>query len=222
MPVAEFPPISQADTDGLLAIGGDLHPESLVLAYSQGIFPWPISDEYPLAWFSPDPRGVIFTKDLHISRRLKRYQRSIPLEFKFNTNFHEVIKQCALAKRKDQDATWITSEIIAGYQALFNHGLAYSFEGYQDGKLVTGIYGTGIGDALSGESMYTLIDQGSKLCLLKLIEILSINNIDWLDTQMVSPVVKQLGGVEIPRTEFLNLLKKTSVINYKKLFSNKI
>ena len=218
MPVAEFPPLSEADEDGLLAIGGDLHPESLILAYSQGIFPWPISDDYPLAWFSPDPRGVIFIKDLHISRRLKRYQKSLSLEFKFNNNFHQVIKSCASAKRKDQDSTWITDEIIQGYQALFNHGLAYSIEAYQKGLLVAGVYGTCINGAISGESMFTTIDQGSKLCLIKLLEVLKENKVEWLDTQMVSPVVKQLGGVEIPRDEFISLLASAKALNYRKVF----
>jgi leucyl/phenylalanyl-tRNA--protein transferase len=218
MPVAEFPPLSEADEDGLLAIGGDLHPESLVLAYSQGIFPWPISDDYPLAWFSPDPRGIIFTKDLHISRRLLRYQKSVPLSFKFNTNFNQVIKNCAQVKRKGQISTWITNEIIQGYQDLYSHGLAYSIEAYQEEKLVAGVYGTCINGAFSGESMFTTIDQGSKLCLIKLIEVFKENGIEWLDTQMVSPVVKQLGGVEIPREEFINLLKVAKPIDYGTLF----
>jgi len=206
MPIAKFPPVSESDEQGLLALGGDLHPESLILAYSQGIFPWPISDEYPLAWFSPDPRGVLDLKNLHLPKRLKRYAKKIPLDFQYNQDFHSIVEYCASVKRSDHSGTWITQDIKDAYQALFDMGFAYCLGAYQDKKLVAGIYGTCIGDCISGESMFTFIDHGSKLCLIYLMKSLEVAGINWLDTQMVTPVVESLGGIEISREDFMKRL----------------
>ena len=209
MPIYSFPPIETADEHGLLAIGGDFTPESLVLAYSQGIFPWPISEEYPLAWFSPDPRGVLFFEDLHIPRSLEKKLRQHKFSVSFNQDFEAIIKQCQQVERKDQDETWITDEIIAGYIELFNRGLAYSVEvRNEEGKIVGGVYGVAMGNYYSGESMFHLETDASKVALVSLIEMLKKKKVTWLDTQMVTSVVRTLGGKEIPRSKFIEMLKK--------------
>ena len=208
MPITKFPPLEMCDEQGLLAVGGDLHPDSLILAYKNGIFPWPVSQEYPLAWFSPDPRGILDWQNLHVPKRLKRYYQNMAIQFKFNKEFSNIIKNCAQTKRPGQDGTWITQDIIESYQVLFELGHAYCLGAYQNNKLVAGLYGTCIGDIICGESMFTTIDNGSKLCLLYLMKTLENAGITWLDTQMVTPVVESLGGKEITRHEFVQRLQK--------------
>jgi leucyl/phenylalanyl-tRNA--protein transferase len=202
MAIVAFPPVEESDEHGLVALGGDLEVESLLLAYSQGIFPWPISEEYPLAWFSPDPRGI----KLHLSKSFKKFLRKNPYEVRFNTNFEAVIISCALAKRNDQSSTWITQEIINAYIELQREGHAYSIETYLEDKLVGGVYGVCINRFYSGESMFHTEDNASKVALVSLMYLLKQRDILWLDTQMVTPVVESLGGQEIPRESFLELL----------------
>lgn len=207
MAIAGFPPVESADEHGLLALGGDLEVESLLLAYSQGIFPWPISKEYPLAWFSPDPRGILAFEKLHLSKSLKKFLKNNPYEVRFNTNFEAVIMNCALVKRSDNQGTWITDEIINGYIELYKRGFAYSVETYEDDHLVGGVYGVCINRFYSGESMFHKADNASKVALISLLYQLHQKGIGWLDTQMVTPVVESLGGVEIPRETYLKMLK---------------
>jgi leucyl/phenylalanyl-tRNA--protein transferase len=201
--IAEFPPISNCNEDGLLAIGGDLEIPSLLLAYKNGIFPWPYNEEYPLCWFSPDPRGVIKYKNLHISKSLKKIIKQRKFDIKYNHNFEAVIHGCANAKnRNDRGETWITQQMIQAYIDLFYAGFAFSVEAYQNEKLVGGVYGVRIGTIVSGESMFYTVSNASKVCLIFLIEKLHSDGIDLLDTQMVTPVTKQLGAIEISRKEF--------------------
>lgn len=207
MAIAGFPPVESADEHGLLALGGDLEVESLLLAYSQGIFPWPISKEYPLAWFSPDPRGILAFEKLHLSKSLKKFLKNNPYEVRFNTNFEAVIMNCALVKRSDNQGTWITDEIINGYIELYKRGFAYSVETYEDDHLVGGVYGVCINRFYSGESMFHKADNASKVALISLLYQLHQKGISWIDTQMVTPVVESLGGVEIPRETYLKMLK---------------
>lgn len=207
MAIVAFPPVQEADEYGLLALGGDLELESLLLAYSQGIFPWPINEDYPLAWFSPDPRGVLFFDKLHLSQSLKKFLKKNPYEIRFNTNFEAVIMNCAMVKRHDQASTWITPEIINAYINLFKKGFAYSCETYLDDRLVGGVYGVCINRFYSGESMFHLEDNASKVALVSLMSMLNQAGIGWLDTQMVTPVVHALGGVEIPRETYLKMLR---------------
>lgn len=215
MSILEFPPVESADENGLVAIGGDLEIESLLLAYESGIFPWPISEDYPLAWFSPDPRGIIKFSDFHVSKSFKKFIKKTELIVEFNQNFETVIMNCAVAKRKDQDETWITDQLIQNYINLHRAGYAYSAETYkiENGKkyLVGGVYGVCISNFFSGESMYYSEDNASKLALYKLIEKLRSNGISWLDTQMVTPIIKDLGGSEITRNEFLKLVEKSDI-----------
>lgn len=207
MAIAGFPPVDTADEHGLLALGGDLEIESLLLAYSQGIFPWPISKEYPLAWFSPDPRGILTFEKLHIAKSLRKFLRKNPYEIRFNTNFEAVIMNCALVKRSDNQGTWITQEIIDSYINLFKKGFAYSVETYENDQLVGGVYGVCINRFYSGESMFHKADNASKVALIALLYQLHQKGIGWIDTQMVTPVVEALGGIEIPRDTYLNMLK---------------
>lgn len=207
MPILDFPPVDQADEHGLLALGGDLELESLLLAYSRGIFPWPISDEYPLAWFSPNPRGIIAFDKLHISKSLKKFLRKNPYEIRFNTNFEAVIMNCAKVPRADNNGTWITEDIINGYINLHKNGYAYSVETYLEDVLVGGIYGVCINRFYSGESMFHTADNASKVALVALLYQLKQKNIGWLDTQMVTPVIESLGGLAIQREIYLKMLE---------------
>jgi leucyl/phenylalanyl-tRNA--protein transferase len=206
MAIIEFPPVENSDEHGLVALGGDLELESLLLAYSKGIFPWPINEEYPLAWFSPDPRGILAYDKLRLSKSFRKFLRKNPYEVKFNCNFEAVILNCARAKRSDQNSTWITQEIIDAYIELHKQGYAYSIETYLEDRLVGGVYGVCINRFYSGESMFHLEDNASKVALVSLMYMLKQRDILWIDTQMVTPVVESMGGVEIPRETFLKIL----------------
>lgn len=206
MAIADFPPLEQADEHGLLALGGDLELESLLLAYTRGIFPWPISEEYPLAWFSPDPRGILAFDKLHLSKSLRKFLKKNPYEIRFNTNFEAVIMNCAKVPRAENQGTWITQDIIDSYINLHKHGFAYSVETYLENVLVGGVYGVCINRFYSGESMFHTQDNASKVALIALLYQLKQKDIGWLDTQMVTPVVESLGGVEITREIYLKML----------------
>lgn len=207
MAIARFPPVDTADEHGLLALGGDLEIESLLLAYSQGIFPWPISKEYPLAWFSPDPRGILAFEKLHLGKSIRKFLKKNPYEIKFNTNFEAVIMNCSKVPRSDNQGTWITQDIIDSYINMYKNGFAYSVETYLEDRLVGGVYGVCINKFYSGESMFHTEDNASKVALISLLYQLHQQGIGWLDTQMVTPVVESLGGVAIPRETYLKMLK---------------
>jgi len=202
-----FPPISQASEDGLVAIGGDLETDTLLTAYSQGIFPWPLSVDFPLAWFSPDPRGVLEFSEIYLSRTLQKVMKKELFKFRYNQSFLEIIKLCAVVPRKDQPTTWITPQIIEGYHRLHKAGYAWCVGAWQGQRLVGGVYGVKLGKFRSGESMFTLEDNAGKLCLLYAIALFEEEGIEWLDTQMVTPVVETLGGTYIPRETFMEKLK---------------
>lgn len=207
MAIISFPPIEKANEDGLLAFGGDLEVSSLLMAYKQGIFPWPISEEYPLAWFSPNPRGILRYEDLNISTSLKKILRQKKFEIKFNHDFPSVIIGCRNSHQKNNQSTWITEEIILAYINLFFSQYAYSVETYLEGKLVGGIYGVQIGCLITGESMFHIESNASKVALVHLMEHLHKFKIDWIDTQTVTPFIKTMGGTTIPREEYLKMLK---------------
>ncbi len=209
MVITSFPSIDNADEHGLVALGGDFEIPSLLLAYSQAIFPWPINENYPLAWFSPDPRGILQYKNLHISRTLKKIIKQNIFEIKFNTNFKEVITNCANTKRTDSSDTWISKDIIDAYCHLFSKGYAYSAESYFKGKLVGGVYGVLINKFASGESMFFTKSNASKVALIHLMNHLYSFGINYLDTQMLTDVVKTLGGELISRDLFLKMVQKS-------------
>lgn len=222
MAVLKFPPIDTADENGLLALGGDLELTTLLLAYRSGVFPWPISDEFPLAWFSPDPRGVINFSDLKVNKRLKRSLKNSGLTLTFNKDFDAVIEACGEVPRNKQSGTWITSPIIYSYQRLFDDRRAYSVEAWDGESLVGGIYGVCIDGIISGESMFHFKSNASKLCLVALLYLLNEADITWLDTQMVTPVVGSLGGKDIPRSDFLTRLKESPLRSRDEIFPEQL
>ena len=203
-----FPSVESADEDGLLAIGGDLEVDTLITAYQHGIFPWPVSLDLPLAWFSPNPRGILFAEKIHVSKSFSKFLKKNTFKVTFNQAFSEVIKLCAISSRKNQSSTWITSDIISGYEKLFKAELAYSVEVWNDDNLVAGLYGVCMGNFVSGESMFTKEDNASKLALYSLMVRLKEKKVTWLDTQMVTSVVEGFGGMYISRPEFLQMISK--------------
>ena len=203
-----FPSVESADEDGLLAIGGDLEVDTLITAYQHGIFPWPVSLDLPLAWFSPNPRGILFAEKIHVSKSFSKFLKKNTFKVTFNQAFSEVIKLCAISSRKNQSSTWITSDIISGYEKLFKAELAYSVEVWNDDNLIAGLYGVCMGNFVSGESMFTKEDNASKLALYSLMVRLKEKKVTWLDTQMVTSVVEGFGGMYISRPEFLQMISK--------------
>ncbi len=201
-----FPPIEEATEDGLVAVGGDLEVDTLITAYRQGIFPWPVSVELPLAWFSPDPRGLLFLGELHLPKTFEKFLKKNPYRVTFNQQMKKVIQECARVPRKNQPGTWITPDIIKGYEKLFGEGLAYSVEVWREDNLVGGLYGVVMGEYVSGESMFMKEDNASKLALWSLLQLLKSKGISFLDTQMVTPVVEAFGGKYIDRSVYLDLI----------------
>ncbi len=204
--MAIFPPVETANEDGLLAIGGNLDVDTLVEAYSCGVFPWPVSKDFPLTWFAPDPRGILETSDYKAPKSLKKFVSKCPYQIRFNKDFDQIIEKCANAKRKHESGTWINEDIIKGYKAMFKAGRAFSVGSYDNEELVGGLYGVCVGEIVSGESMFYKKDNASKVALLALIERLKERGIPHLDTQMVTPVVGSLGGKEVPRAQFMQKL----------------
>ncbi|MBT6143725.1 leucyl/phenylalanyl-tRNA--protein transferase [bacterium] len=205
MVIKSFPPVEKADSDGLLAIGGDLEIESILKAYSQGIFPWPFSRESPTAWFSPDPRGILHFDDLIISTSMRKLIKRKKFSFQMNKNFEKVIYNCA--KAHENNGVWLNQDMIDAYINLHNAGFAYSAETYNKNReLVGGLYGVKIGRFISGESMYYHESNASKFALIELILFLKQRNIKWIDTQMITPVIAKLGGKEVSRTLFIKML----------------
>ncbi|MDX8378176.1 MAG: leucyl/phenylalanyl-tRNA--protein transferase [Mariprofundales bacterium] len=204
-----FPNPKYADDDGLLAYGGDLSIDTLIAAYSQGIFPW-YSENEPILWWSPDPRMVLFVDKLYVSKRLHRKIRQQGFEIKMDTCFEKVMQQCAFVKRKGQlSGTWIIDEMISAYNKLHEAGYAHSIEVFKNQNLVGGIYGISLGRAFFGESMFHTETDASKIALFYLVKQLKQLNIEFLDTQQVSSHMKSMGAEEIKRSQFLSILKKT-------------
>lgn len=203
-----FPLPEYAETNGLLAIGGDLCSERLLLAYSNGIFPWYSKDE-PILWWSPDPRLVLLPENFKVSKSLRLLIKKNLFTVKFDTNFFEVIKKCADVVRTGQDDTWITNEMIDAYTNLHNLGFAHSVETYYNDKLVGGLYGISLGKAFFGESMFHTMTDASKVALFFLVEKLKKWNFDFIDAQMKTSHLISLGAKEISRKEYLELLKNS-------------
>ena len=205
MTIKAFPNIEEADEDGVLAVGGDLEVESLLLAYRSGIFPWPF-DEDNLVWFAPPKRALLFFDDLYINRSFRKVIKKQEYTVKKNTAFAEVISTCASIPRSDQPGTWITAEMQAAYIKLHEAGHAHSIEIYQEEELIGGIYGVQIGKCFSAESMFHHLPNASKLALYHLVEDLRQQDCHWLDCQVQNPFLKSLGVTEVQRKEFMSLL----------------
>ncbi len=203
-----FPDPKLADAHGLLAIGGDLSAERLLLAYENGIFPW-YSEDQPILWFSPDPRLVLFPAKIIVSRSLKKIINKKVFDIRFDSNFEEVIVECSKIERKDQDGTWITNNMIEAYIDLHNQGYAHSVEAYFVGSLVGGLYGVSLGGAFFGESMFHTMTDASKVALYYLVDKLKGWDFDFIDSQVVTEHMKNLGAEEISREKYLLLLQNS-------------
>jgi leucyl/phenylalanyl-tRNA--protein transferase len=203
-----FPPAHLADSEnGLLAVGGDLSRERLLRAYAEGIFPW-YSPGDPILWWSPDPRAVLFPDEFHLSQRNFRYLKKTGFSMRRDSAFAEVVRACAKTPRRHEEGTWINSEMAAAYADLHRAGLAHSFETWQAGKLVGGLYGVSLGRCFFGESMFSLVDHASKAALLDLVAFVRRSNFHFIDNQFLTPHLKQFGVREISRRDYLRRLEK--------------
>ncbi len=202
-----FPPPQLADKTGLLAVGGDLCKERLLLAYSLGIFPWYSLDE-PILWWSPDPRLVLYPGEITLSKSLEKVIKKGVFDVTFDAAFGQVIKLCAFAGRRKNEGTWILPEMIDAYCALQESGYAHSVEAWKDGTLAGGLYGVSLGRCFFGESMFTLESNASKVAFACLVKYLAENSFDLIDCQVSTGHLKRFGAREIPRSLFLKQLKK--------------
>ena len=203
-----FPSVGFAlrEPNGLLAAGADLSPQRILLAYRSGIFPWFNAGE-PILWWSPDPRMVLIPAEFKLSKSLTKALRNTSHEVRFDTAFADVMRACA-APRKTQAGTWIHEDMIAAYSALHRAGYAHSVEVWQAGSLVGGLYGMAIGRMFYGESMFSVIDNGSKIALAYLSHQLARWGCEMIDCQMYTAHLASLGAREIPRDEFLMKLQE--------------
>ncbi|HPE83590.1 MAG TPA: leucyl/phenylalanyl-tRNA--protein transferase [Aequorivita sp.] len=202
-----FPNPEEATEDGLLAIGGDLLVERLLLAYNSGIFPW-FEDDQPILWWSPDPRMVLFPEKFKVSKSLRKKIKSEKFRITFNQNFEEVIRNCATVPRKGQAGTWITQEMQQAYIAMLSAGHAVSIEVWEDEKLVGGLYGIDLPKkkVFCGESMFSLVSDASKVAFYHLSEYVKTKNYKFIDCQIYNEHLESLGAEEIGRGVFLELL----------------
>lgn len=203
-----FPHPDEAEPDGLLAIGGDLSEKRLVAAYASGIFPW-YNDGDPILWWSPDPRLVLFPEKFKVSKSLKQTLKKKVFDIRIDFAFEEVIKNCAIAKRKNEHGTWITDEMQEAYIKLFNAGLAHSIETWEGNKLVGGLYGISLGSAFFGESMFHKRTDASKVAFHYLSQLCIKWDFQFIDCQITNPHLLSLGAEEIPRSDFLDLLDQS-------------
>jgi leucyl/phenylalanyl-tRNA--protein transferase len=202
-----FPPPEGASPEGIVAIGGDFRPERLLLGYAQGIFPWP-SEGLPLLWFSPDPRFVLEPNHAHIPRSLRKQLKREPYSIRLDTAFGRVIRACAETKRPGQRGTWITDDLIDGYEALFALGFAHSVEAWDGDKLVGGLYGVSLGKAFFGESMFAHAPDASKLAFAMLLAQLKAWDLRIVDCQVYTEHLARFGAEEWPRDLFLGTLRE--------------
>lgn len=200
-----FPPPELAREDGLLALGGDLTQDRLLLAYEMGIFPW-YSDGQPILWWSPDPRMVLLPSEFHVARRLQRVINQGVFRTTFDQAFEDVIRECANISRPGQQGTWITDDMREAYEGLHQTGYAHSVEAWQGDRLVGGVYGVSLGRCFFGESMFSRVTDASKVALAALMDRLRKWDFVLLDCQVYTAHLASLGAREMPRKEFLTLL----------------
>jgi leucyl/phenylalanyl-tRNA--protein transferase len=195
-----------ANEDGLLAVGGDLSMERLLLAYKSGIFPW-FNDDALILWWSPDPRMVLFPNKIKVSKSMRKVLRDGKLQLTQNTCFSEVLERCASMERKGQDGTWITPKMKSAYIDLHKKGWAKSYEVWEDGVLVGGLYGLDLGHVFCGESMFSLKPNASKFAFVKMAQELQEKNYHLIDCQVHTDHLESLGAELIPRKQFVEILK---------------
>lgn len=201
-----FPPVATANQFGMVAIGGDLAVNRLILAYKSGIFPW-YSDDEPIIWYSLNPRMVLFLKEFKMPKSLKSLLKKEIYTVTFNQNFEEVINQCKNITRPDQPNTWITDAMKNAYIEFHKAGYAKSVEVWKGDELVGGLYGVDLGNIFCGESMFSKESNASKIGLVYLVQKLKSENYQLIDCQMYTDYLASFGAREIPRNEFINYLK---------------
>jgi leucyl/phenylalanyl-tRNA---protein transferase len=207
-----FPPVEQASPEGLLAVGGDLRPERLLEAYRHGIFPW-YNDDQPILWWSPDPRAVLIPDQLHVPRSLEKTIRRGHFHLTLDTCFREVMRECAGPRPQYPDGgTWITPAMIEAYTRLHELGYAHSVEAWREDTLVGGLYGVALGGAFFAESMFTRIDDASKVALATLVRQLQAWGFQLMDCQQSSPHVRRFGARQIPRRDFVTHLRQALAV----------
>ncbi len=200
-----FPPVHLAE-DGLLALGGDLRPERLILGYSQGIFPW-YAENLPILWHSPDPRMVMTTRDLVIQRSLRKQIKRKPYRLALDTAFEQVLRGCSAAPRPGQTGTWLIPEMVDAYGKLHELGFAHSIEAWDGDQLVGGLYGVSLGAAFFGESMFAKAPDASKIAYAAIVRQLELWQIGLIDCQVHTDHLERFGAHEVPRQKYLDLLK---------------
>jgi leucyl/phenylalanyl-tRNA--protein transferase len=203
----DFPTLDMMKDD-LVAVGGDFHPQRLLNAYENGIFPWYIDEYNYIHWFSPQKRMVLKPEDFKVSKSLKKSILNKGFVIKSNENFEEVIKSCANIKRKHEDSTWISDEFIEAYTNLHDLDIAFSIECYLNEELVGGLYGILIGDVFCGESMFAKVTDASKVAFYHLCQQAKQNGIKLIDCQVYNEHLASLGASEISRSEYFKLLKE--------------
>ena len=203
----KFPAVESANEDGLLAVGGDLSPGTLVNAYRHGIFPW-YNEGEPILWWSPNPRFVLFPGKIKVSKSMRALLNKDKFRFTVNKAFPEVIKACKTAPRKDQQGTWISPAVQEAYIRLHEMGYAHSAEAWQDEKLAGGLYGVRLGNVFFGESMFSNESNASKFAFIKYIAQLETEHVALIDCQVYTPHLESLGAEMIERKTFISLLNK--------------
>lgn len=203
--ILAFPPPEHSEPDGLLAVGGDLSPQRILLAYRSGIFPW-YSKGMPILWWSPDPRMVLFPEELRISHSLRRVLKKGTYDVTFDSAFRDVMMQCAEVRREKGEDTWILPEMVAAYARLHELGYAHSAEAWHEGELAGGLYGIALGGVFFGESMFMRRPDASKVAFVRFVELLRRRNFRLIDCQMTTRHLQNFGAREIAREEFLRLL----------------
>lgn len=206
---SSFPDPENASSEGIVAVGGDFSVPLLLDAYQHGIFPWPVAEFDEIPWFSPDPRGVLFLKKFKISKSLRQFRSREKVTIRMNTDFESVIRLCANHPFRSEN-TWISNEMIKGYVNFHKAGYAHSVEVFSPGgELGGGLYGVSIGRMFAGESMFYLFSNYSKLALAYLVDYLKGRHIEWIDVQVLNPFFAGMGAEEIPRKDYLDLLKES-------------
>ncbi len=202
-----FPPVTEADEEGILAIGGDLSTQRLLLAYRNGIFPWYTDDE-PIIWWCPNPRFVLFPDEIKISKSMRAVIKKQTYSFTINNCFNNVIKNCKTINREGQSGTWISEEVIDAYTNLHNLGYALSAETWKNNKLVGGLYGVKMGNIFFGESMFSLSPNASKFAFIQLVKHLKNEGVKLIDCQVYTTHLESLGAKMIDRNDFMRLLEQ--------------
>jgi leucyl/phenylalanyl-tRNA--protein transferase len=206
-----FPDVEESTEEGIVAVGGDLSVERLILAYSKGIFPWYSSDRSPILWWSPDPRFVLFPENLIVSKSMRPYFNQNKFKVTWDQNFEDVIKNCQKIDREDQPGTWITSKMLAAYIQLHKKGYAHSVEVWLENELVGGLYGISLGKVFFGESMFAKVSNASKFGFISLVNQLKQKGFLLIDCQQETKHLESLGANAIKRKDFIDILNHNNI-----------